>query len=376
MDTSEQVLGIQRLIEAQGSAWEKHNAAEAVWKKSVEGDLTRLNRGHAFGGSDSTANPVQVKAFFDYVRTGRESPELKSMSAGSSPAGGYLIPEEIDALITKYLRAASPMRQICRVVPVTSLEFTELHSPLGTVATWIGETAARPETTAPTWRKVSIPSCEVYSNPAISQTLLDDAAFDLQGWLVEELGDAFAAAESDAFINGNGVGRPRGLFTYSTAATSDSTRADSDYEHVVTGANGAFHTTGADPLISLVFATKPAYRQNASWLMSPEVLSAVRKMKASLTGEFLWEPSLQPGQPSRLLGYPVFEDENLPALATGSLSVAFGDFQRAYTITDRKSALLVDPYTNKPFVHLYASKRVGGGGGRDTRAVKFLKFAA
>ncbi|MDP2821372.1 MAG: phage major capsid protein [Sulfuritalea sp.] len=317
----------------------------------------------------------QTKAFFEYMRTGRE-PDTKSMSGISDPDGGYLVPVQLDSNLTKYLRAASAMRQIARVVPVESAEFKQPHSTGGTAYSWVGETAARPETTGPGFKMVTIPTHEVYANPAITQNLLDDNSFDLGNWLVAELGDAFGDAEGDAFINGNGVARPRGLFTYDAVSTADATRASDKFQYVATGAAGAFHTDKADALIKLVYSVKAAYRQNAGWLMSPEVLEAVRKMKLSASDQYVWTPSLSEGQPSRLLGYPVFEDENIPAIAANSLSVAFGDFSRAYTITDRGTAVLRDPFSNKPFIGFYSSKRVGGGGGRDTRAVKFLKFSA
>lgn len=213
--------------------------------------------------------------------------------------------------------------------------------------------------------------------PSITQQLLDDNAFDLGNWLVEELGDAFGDAEADAFINGNGVARPRGLFTYDVVSTADSTRAHDKFQYVATGGAGAFSASNpSDALITLVYTLKAQYRQNAVWLMSSEVAQAVRKFKSTTTNEYLWQPSTQAGQPSTLLGYAVYEDETIPAIAANSLSCAFGDFSRAYTVTDRNTALLRDPYTNKPFVNFYATKRLGGGGGRDTRAVKFLKFSA
>lgn len=364
---------IKTLLEVQGAALEK-------FKKSVEADIREIatkNGRPSINGLSSAIEDAHTKSFLGYMRSGREADlEQKAMRTDSGPEGGYLVPEQLDTELSKYLRQRSPMRQLARVVPVGSAEFKQPHSTLGTGASWVGETTARPATTAPGLKMITIPTREVYAMPSITQQLLDDNAFDLENWLITELGDAFGDAEADAFINGNGVTQPRGLFTYDVVTTADATRAHDAFQYIPTGGSGAFASSNpGDALISLVYAVKPQYRANASWLISSEVLEAVRKMKDGTGAFYLWQPSTQAGQPSTLLGFPVFEDENLPAIASGSLSAAFGDFSRSYTITDRNTAMLRDPYTSKPFVNFYSTKRLGGGGGRDTRAVKFLKFA-
>lgn len=325
--------------------------------------------------TDRLSADKEVKTFVDFLRTGRDS-EIKAMSSGSDPDGGYTIPTQLENAITKNLRNLSVMRQIARVVPVGTSEYKQLHSLGGTGYGWVGETSIRAETDTPTLKELSIPTREVYAMPALTQNLLDDSAFNLSAWIVEELSETFADAEGDAFINGDGITKPRGLFTYDATSTADATRPHDEFQYIPTGASGAFHTTKMDPLITMVYALKPRYRRNAVWLMSPEVLEMVRKLKEATTDRYLWEPATEAGQPSRLLGYPVYEDENLPAVASGSLSAAFGDFTRAYTITDRSTSMLRDPFTAKPYVRFYSTKRVGGGGGRDTRAIKFLKFSA
>jgi HK97 family phage major capsid protein len=376
---------IKELIESQGARWNESHAATAARLENLEEWAREIERksGRPFAEADSwptgaSEDAERTKSFYSYMRTGRESDlQQKSMSIGSDPDGGYLVPTELDRELTKYLRARSPMRQIARVVQVGGAEFKQPFSTLGTAYSWVGETSARPETTAPGFKMLTIPTNEIYAMPSITQQLLDDNAFDLGAWLTEELGEAFGDGESDAFINGNGVARPRGLFTYTTVSTADATRAHDNFQYIPTGGAGAFASSNpSDALIALVYAVKPQYRANAVWLMSPEVLEAVRKFKSTSTDEYLWQPGTQAGQPATLLGYPVFEDENLPAIAANSLSAAFGDFRRAYTITDRSTGMLRDPYTSKPFVNFYATKRLGGGGGRDTRAVKFLKFAS
>lgn len=379
-----ELVEIKRLIEDQGRAWEEFKSKNDLRHKATEeairalnGDvndmLKRANRpgvGHSIDGGDD------VKAFKAFMRSGIESPELKAMSTQSDPDGGYLVPTFIENILTKNLREISPLRRLARVVLTESGEFKMPHSTGGTGYSWVGETQSRPETEKPGLKMVSVPVKEVYAMPLITQTLLDDNAFDLENWLVEELMEAFGDGEGDAFINGDGVNRPRGLFTYTVVTTADASRDHDKWQYIATGGAGGWAASDpSDALVSLIHAVKPRYRRNASWLLSPEVLEGIRKFKDS-QGNYIWKPGLEQGQPSTLLGYPVEEDENLPAIGADSLSAAFGDFTRAYTIVDRKTALLRDPYTQKPFVAFYANKRVGGGAGRDTRSVKFLKFSA
>lgn len=341
---------------------------------ALKKEVREVYRGQLAAEIGLGTEPRESKAFYDAVRTGRESPDLKAMSAGSETDGGWLIPPQVDSMLTKYVRERSPMRQLAHVVAVQGGEYTELHSVLGTGASWVGETAARTATTSPTFKSVLIPTHEIYAAPAITQTLLDDNNFGLENWLVTELGDAFADAESDKFLNGDGTTCPRGLFTYTTAVTADATRAHDTFQHVVSGASGDFGAL--DNVINLLYSLAPQYRgPGCAWLMNSEVESLLRKMKDG-SGVYIWQPALQSGLPATLLGLPVYTSDHVPALDAGSLSLAVGQFSRAYTITDRKTMLLRDPFTAKPYVILYATKRVGGGGGRDTRAVKFMKFSA
>lgn len=371
---------VTRLLKVQYEAtkeWkEKQDARLETLEEMMKEVAVKVGRPFGFGQSGCGDKRAETKAFLDLLRTGCETPETKAMMGGSDPQGGYLLPSQLDNMLSKNLRENSPMRQLATVVPVGGTDFKQVHSIGGTGYTWVGETTERPETAAPSLKQLTVPTHEVYAMPGVTQNLLDDNEFDLENWLTEELTEAFSDGESDAFINGNGVARPRGLFTYDVVTTGDATRAHNEFQYIPTGANGAFDATKADVLINLIHAVKPRYRRNAAWLMNGEVLEVVRKMKEATSDAYIWQPGLQAGQPSTLLGFPVHEDENVPAIATGSLSVAFGDFRRAYTITDRSTSLLRDPYTKKPYVMFYSSKRVGGGGGRDTRAVKFLKFSA
>lgn len=363
-------------IERQGrdmAAWQQKQAAEVTQLREYAEDLeTKFFRQGLGGlGRTSTAD-AETKSYLNYLRTGREPTEQKAMIAGDDSAGGYLAPSQLELQLTKYLRQRSPMRQLARLVNVSAGEYKMPAATTAAAYAWTSEQGARTETTAPLFKMVTLPTCEVYANPSISQNLLDDNQFNLEQWLIQELGEAFGDAESAAFIVGTGVGQPRGLFTYDMVDTADSTRAHNQFQYVATGSAGGGITL--DKLISLMHALKPQYRQNASWIMSGEVLELVRKLKDG-QGQYLWQPSNQAGAPSTLFGYPVFEDENVPAIATNSIPVCFGDIQRAYVITDRGTAILRDPYSNKPFVSFYSTKRLGGGAGRDTRAVKFLKLS-
>ncbi|MEM1019633.1 MAG: phage major capsid protein, partial [Pseudomonadota bacterium] len=241
---------------------------------------------------------------------------------------------------------------------------------------WVGETGARPETNTPTFQEVTPPYGEIYANPAASQAMLDDARFDVEAWLAEELAQEFAAQEGTAFVSGDGTSKPKGFLTYATSNASDDTRPYGTIQTVVTGNAGAFPTTDpADVLFELVHSLRPAYRQNAVFVMNTQTLSEIRKFKDD-DGAYLWRPGLADQMPATLLGYPVVEAEAMDPIAADNSAVAFGNFKRGYLIADRHATrILRDPYSNKPFVHFYATRRVGGAV-VDSNAIKLLKFSA
>jgi HK97 family phage major capsid protein len=304
-----------------------------------------------------------------------ESGERKAMSAGSDPDGGYLLPQSTQGSMVTKLWEQSTMRQLATVQTISTNKIEGVIDNDEADAGWVSELGTRSDSDTPQVGKWEIEAHELYAMPKISQRLIDDAATDVEGWLAGKVADKFARVEGAGFTTGTGVGQPRGLFSYTTAATGDDTRAWGQFEHVVTGAAGDFHTTKADPLQDLIGAFKPQYLQNASWLMRREVRTKIRKMKEATSDRYLWEPSLQAGQPDRLLGYEVNVDQYVPALATGSLSLALGDFKKGYLIVDRVGIrTLRDPYTAKPYVVFYTTKRTGGGA-MNYEAVKFLKFS-
>lgn len=302
--------------------------------------------------------------------------ETKALQVGVDPDGGYLVPPDMSGRIVTRVFELSPMRQIASV---TTISTDALEGVIDTNdisgAGWVGETASRPATDTPTLGRWRIPVHEQYAMPEATQQILDDAAVDVEAWLQSKLADRFARVEAQAFITGDGVGKPRGICSYPTATTGDDARAWGTFQHVNTGVNGDFAaTTPADILFDLIGAFKSAYLQNAVWLTRREVITRIRKFKESTTNAYIWQPGLQQGQPQTLLGYPVVIAQDMPALGTGSLSLAFGDFREAYQIVDRIGIrTLRDPYTNKPYVRFYTTRRVGGAA-LQFEAVKFIRF--
>ncbi|HEX8063163.1 MAG TPA: phage major capsid protein [Allosphingosinicella sp.] len=326
----------------------------------------------ALSGAGSQGSPF-VEA---YLRKGLESGvELKALAGTTDAAGGYAVPEEIDAEIGRLLTSISPIRAIANVVRVGSAGYRKLVTAGGTPSGWVSETAGRPETATPTFIEVAPPFGELYANPAASQAMLDDAAFDVEAWLAQEIATEFARAEGSAFVGGNGVNRPKGFLAGPTSAQTDSSRPFGTLQYLATGAAGGFGANPGDKLIDLVQTLRPPYRQGAAFVMNSATASAIRKFKTT-DGAFLWQPGLSAGHPDTLLGYPVVEAEDMPDVAADSLSVAFGNFRVGYLIAERtETQILRDPYTNKPFVHFYATKRIGGQVA-NSEAIKLLKFSA
>lgn len=314
-------------------------------------------------------------AFEGFLRSGAGALEMKAMSGASDGAGGYAIPREIDVLVDSTLASISPIRAIANVVTVGSAGYRKLVASGGTPSGWAAETGARAETSTAAFNEIAPPMGDLYANPAASQAMLDDGAFDVEAWLADEIAREFARAEGAAFVSGNGTNKPKGFLAYATAATGDGARAFGTLQHVASGASGAFAANPEEKLIDLVQALRPPYRQGAVFVMNSSTLARIRKFKTS-DGAFLWQPGIASGQPATLLGYPVVEAEDMPDIAAGSLSIAFGNFKAGYLIAERgETQILRDPYSNKPFVHFYATKRVGGAV-TNSEAIKLLKFSA
>ena len=326
------------------------------------------------GGSDGPA-PHQ-KAFNAYLRSGDDDGlrglELEGKALGTSIAGdgGYLVDPQTASAIKSTLSATASIRAIANVVAVEATSFDVLidHGDVG--HGWATESTSLTETATPGIDRITIPLHELSALPKASQRLLDDSAFDIEGWLAGRIADKFARAEAAAFVMGNGVDKPTGFLTKPTVDNDVWTWGNLGY--VPTGADGAFD--GADAVIDLVYALGAEYRANASFVMNSKTAGALRKMKDA-DGRFLWSDGLSAGEPARLLGYRVLIAEDMPDMASGSMAVAFGDFGAGYTVAERPDLrVLRDPFSAKPHVLFYATKRVGGDVS-DYAAIKLLKFA-
>jgi HK97 family phage major capsid protein len=352
-------------------------------KKDIEALEAKFNVQQIATSSKETNKDklAHKEAFFNnFVRKGNESGlrelEQKAWQIGVGSDGGFAVPEQIDRAIEQLARDLSPMRQVANVVQVGTSDYKKLVNVNGIASGWVGETAARPSTNTSSLAEVTFPMGELYANPQVTQQSLDDMFFNVESEIGTQLAEEFAIAEGAAFITGNGTNRPKGITTYTTAATADATRAFATIEHIATGVAGDFAATNkADVLYDVIAKLKAAYRGNANWMMNKALMFELLKIKDT-TGQYLWQPSLQEGFPIRLLGFGVVEAEDMPVKAANALGIAFGDFRRAYTIVDRVGTrMLRDPYSNKPYVGFYTTKRVGGGL-VNSEAVKFVKFSA
>lgn len=318
---------------------------------------------------------LEEKAAFDgYLKTGQSfGLELKAGLSTASNSAGYIVPEQTERAIERRLMAGSPMREIATVRTIGAGVFRKPVSTAGVAAGWVAETAARPETDPATLALLEFPSADLYANPAATQSLLDDAMIDLDEWLAAEVEDAFAAQETAAFVTGDGVNKPKGFLSYPIVADASAVWGEIGY--VASGAAGAFAPSNpSDRLIDLVYAPKAQYRPNGRFVMNRKTVSAVRKFKDA-DGNYIWQPAQRAGETASLLGYRVTEIETMPDIAANSAAIAFGDFQRGYLIVDRAGVrVLRDPYSAKPYVLFYTTKRVGGGV-QNFDAIKVMKFA-
>ena len=327
------------------------------------------------GGRSTSPFHGEEKAAWDgYLRAGQSHGlELKAGLSTAPNSAGYVVPPETERAIERRLMAGSPMREIATVRTVGSGVFRKPVSIAGVASGWVAETAARPETDPATLALLEFPAADLYANPAATQSLLDDAMINLDEWLASEVEDAFAAQETSAFVTGDGVNKPKGFLAYTTVADAGATWGQIGY--IASGVAGGFPTTTpSDKLLDLIYTPKAQYRPNGRFVMNRKTVSTVRKFKDA-DGNYIWAPASRPGETASLLGYPVTEIETIPDVAANSLSVAFGDFQRGYLIVDRAGVrVLRDPYSAKPYVLFYTTKRVGGGV-QNFDAIKLLKFA-
>ncbi len=349
--------------------------------KAQEEKLTMLDRKTALAGRPalSTAADVEAphqKAFEAYVRNGDENAlrcvELESKSLQINSDGGYLVDSQMAASIQSVLRANASIRAVASVVTVEATSYDVLVDFTDLGYSWTNETASLTETAAPQIDRITIRLHELSAMPKASQRLLDDSAFDIEGWLADRIADKFARAEAEAFISGDGVDKPKGFLSHPT--TSNASWVWDTLGYIPTGRSGDFNATNpSDAIIELVYALDAQYRAKGTFVMNSKTAGAVRKMKDA-DGRFLWSDGLAAAEPARLMGYPVLLAEKMPDIGIGTYSIAFGDFSAGYTIAERPDLrILRDPFSAKPHVLFYATKRVGGDVS-DFAAIKLLKF--
>lgn len=293
-------------------------------------------------------------------------------STGS--AGGFALPEEIAREIDRLSVDISPIRQIAKVVQVGSPDYKELIDIGGAAFEWVGETGTRNQTNTPDLFEVAPTFGMASALPRASEESLDDLFFNVESWLIESAGEAIAAGEGAAFINGNGTNRPTGFLAGPTpVVTTDATRAMGTLQYIPSGQAAALPTS-ADVFYDMIYALRARYRPNARWVTSKLVLAALRKYKDT-TNAYLWQPSLVLGQPDMFMGYPITEAEDMPAVAANNFPLAFGDFRQGYLIADRVGMRITrDDITTPGFVRFYIRKRVGGRL-RNTQAIKLLRVS-
>ncbi|SDR19016.1 phage major capsid protein, HK97 family [Paraburkholderia fungorum] len=307
------------------------------------------------GGGTKLRDAEYTDAFKAHVKKGDINAALNK---GADEQGGYLTPVEWDRTITDKLVLISPMRQICRVQPTSKAGFSKLFNMQGTSSGWVGETSARPQTNTATFQPLAFTTGEIYANPAATQQILDDSEIDLETWLAGEVQTEFAKQEGLAFVSGDGTNKPSGILTYITGGANAAKHPFGAIEVVNSGAAADITSDG---IIDIIYDLPSAFTGNARFTMNRNTQRSIRKLKDG-QGNYLWQPTFVAGQPATVAGYPITEVPDMPDIAANSTPIMFGDFQQSYLIVDRIGIrVLRDPYTNKPYVMFYTTKRVGGG---------------
>ena len=353
----------------------KINSALDNYKQRVDRIETVVSRPDTSMTSETkqafSGNTEYKKAFRNYLRKGMdaglESLELKSLSVGTDADGGYLVTESMSETVVRIINESSPIRQLARVEVISTDALDVIEDAGDAGAAWTDETSAVSDTTTPQIGKNTILTHEMYAQPKATQKLLDDAAIDVETWIAEKVADKFARMEATAFVSGTGSTQPKGILSY-TAGTN--------FGEIEQISSGTDSEVTADGLIDLYYSLKEGYARNATFLMNRSVAQSVRLLKEATTGQYIWQPGLAAGSPDTLLGVPVAQAADMPVAGFDSLSVAIADFRQAYLIVDRIGLrVLRDPFTDKPFVKFYTTKRVGGEV-VNTDAIKLMKLAA
>lgn len=333
MKNNENMITIDQSLQNLQDAFLKYQQKQDEKMNHLQAAYQRIPMGQAVSETDTT--------FCDFVRKGLSSKSLTSSSNG----GGYLIPSTLVYKIHEQIKATGSLREICAVIDITSDSYEVLVEKGGASVGWTQETQQRDETDLPELEKIHIPTFELYAKPKASQKILDDSAINIEEWIQSKIAQSMAVLENDAFLHGDGISKPKGLIAAVKEGRINITSTD---------------LKDADALIECVQSLDAQFLPGACFVMSRSALSHIRLLKDPTTGRYLLQPSLEASMPTTLLGYPVILNDAMPAMQTGNIPILFGHFKQAYQIVDRKDlSLLRDPYSSKPFVEFYATKRVG-----------------
>lgn len=326
------------------------------------------------GKVDLNVEKAYTSGFEKLLRKGNDKltyDEQKALSIGSQDDGGYLVPAAMGGIISQRVYETSPMRELADVVNISSGQLKYVIDNDQAGYEWVGEVAETTNTTTPKLSEMTIDAKELATQPAATSSFIEDAGSSVENWLIEKISSVFSRAENTAFISGNTGARPTGILSLNTYAEDNTFKPDK-IAYTETAGSGAI---AADDIIKLFYSLKDAYTNNANFLMNRQTILAVRLLKDT-TNQYLWQPSLQAGQPATLLGVPVRTAQDMPAIAAGAFSVALGDFKQGYQIVDRTGiSILRDPFSSKPFIKFYTRKRVGGNV-KKPEAIKLLKIKA
>ncbi len=321
-------------------------------EKSEYSDLLcKYMRGGADGGKGWTQKEA---ARFQELHTSLA--ERKFLSVQSDPDGGYWVSPDESGRMVQRIFETSPMRTVASVQVISSDSLKGQYEDDEAAVGWVGETEARPTTDTPTTGEWDIPVHEQYAKPKATQKLLDDSMVNVEQWLGNKVSRKFSREENNAFVLGDGTKKPRGFLTYDAASTIEAFERGS-IGQLTTEVSLAL---SFDDMIELLGALKDDYAVNATWAFNRRTRTDIRKLKDD-EGQYLWQPSVQVGEPATILGRPMVIFDDMPDIAANALSVAVADWAETYQIVDRSGiSVLRDPYSAKPFVEFYTRKRVGG----------------
>ena len=393
---------IKSLVEKQGNAWEAFKSTNDDRLKAIEakgasdplvtGQLEKISTAldeskakiellekaavRPNGGASGDETPEtkalaeHKTAFLSFLRKGSDEGlaalETKALSVGSDPDGGYLVTPAMSSTINKLVFESSPMRALASIETISTDSLDMIDDTDEISANWTSETGTVSETDTPTIGKRNIPVHELYAEPRATQKILDDAGINIESWLAGKIAEFFGRKEATAFVSGIGVGQPRGILSYSAGTTWGT------IEQIASGTSSVVY---ADKLLEMFYSLKDAYLPNATWLMNRLIALQVRQLKDG-NGQYLWAPGLSAGSQDTLLSRPVAFAADMPVAASNSLSIAVGDFKKGYQIVDRIGIrTLRDPFTAKPYVKFYTTKRVGGDV-INFEAIKLMKLGA